>query len=85
MYDNGLGTLEDNEIFGNTKAGVSITNGGNPSLRRNHITKNKYEAIWVYEGGQGVFEQNDLRGNLGGAWDISSECLDKVTRTQNQE
>ncbi|MDX8400010.1 MAG: right-handed parallel beta-helix repeat-containing protein [Gallionellaceae bacterium] len=85
VYDNGQGTLEDNDIFGNAKAGVTIFEGGNPTLRRNRITNNNYEAIWIYEDGQGVFEENDLRGNKKGAWDIAPECLDKVTRTRNQE
>ncbi len=85
VYDNGQGTLEDSEIFGNAYAGVEIKAGGSPTLRRNRITKNGYEAIWVYEGGQGVFEENDLRGNTRGAWDVSAECLDEVTRLRNQE
>ena len=85
VQDSGQGTLEDNEIFANALSGITIKTGGNPTLRRNRITENKHEAIWVYELGQGVFVENDLRGNAKGAWDIAPECLDKVTRERNQE
>ena len=59
--------------------------GGNPTVRRNRISKNGYEAIWVHDGGQDVFEDNDLRENAKGVWDISADCLDKVKRVRNQE
>jgi len=84
VQDNGQGTLEDNEIFGNAYSGVEIKTGANPTLRRNQIIKNA-DAVWVYEGGLGVFEENDLRENKRGAWDVAPECLAKVTRTGNLE
>jgi parallel beta-helix repeat protein len=85
VWEDGQGTLEGNDIFANAYAGVEIRAGGNPTLRRNRIESNTYQAIWVHEGGQGVFEENDLRGNAGGAWHVSQDSLDKVTRTRNQE
>jgi parallel beta-helix repeat protein len=85
VEDDGQGTLEDNEIFGNALAGVEITTGANPTLRRNRISKNEYQGITVHEGGSGVFEGNDLRGNKKGAWYISSDCQDKVKRERNLE
>ena len=72
-------------IFDNAFTGAEIKTGGNPTLRNNQITKNTYQAIWVHQGGQGVFEGNDLWGNAGGAWNIAPECLEHVTRTDNQE
>jgi parallel beta-helix repeat protein len=85
VFDNGLGTLEDNEIFGNALAGVVIKSGGNPTLRRNVISKNSYEAVWVHEGGRGEIIDNDLRGNERGAFDISEECKTTVRVERNQE
>src|SRR5438067_7385473 len=41
---------------------------GDPTLRRNRIRENGYQAIWVHEEGGGTFEDNDLRGNERGAW-----------------
>ena len=81
----GNGTLEDNNIFANASVGVEIREGGNPTLRRNRISQNGYEAVWVHHSGEGVFEDNDLRGNTKGAWRISPDCADKVTRNRNQE
>ena len=45
VYENGLGTLEDNEIFGNAYSGVQIKSGGNPTLRRNRIHDGKQGGV----------------------------------------
>ena len=37
IFENGKGTLEDNDIFGNTLPGVVIVKGADPILRRNRI------------------------------------------------
>ena len=65
--------------------GVEIKEGGNPTLRRNRIAENGYQAVWIYNGGQGTFEDNDLRGNTRGAWLVAEDCKDKVIRRRNQE
>ena len=85
IYKNGKGTIEENEIFGNTKSGVAIREGGNPILRQNRINKNGYEAIWIFENCGGTFEDNDLRDNLKGAWDIDAESVPNVKRARNLE
>jgi hypothetical protein len=68
-----------------------------PTVRRCRINRNRTYAIdidgeagEVYEFGGvrasgGVFEENDLRGNKEGAWHISPESLEKVTRQGNIE
>lgn len=81
---NGLGTLEENEIFANANAGVAIATGGNPTLRRNRVSKN-HTAICVFNGGQGVIEDNDLRENATGAWNIAPDCEENVKRARNKE
>ena len=63
VYENGLGTLEDNDIFGNILPGVAITEGGNPTLRRNRIHDGKQGGVFVYENGLGTLEDNDIFGN----------------------
>lgn len=85
VWENGQGTLEDNEIFANAFSGMEIRTGGNPTVRGNRISKNTSKAIYVHDGGGGVFEGNDLRGSKTGAWDISPDCLDKVKREGNLE
>ncbi|MFF3324460.1 right-handed parallel beta-helix repeat-containing protein [Streptomyces sp. NPDC002889] len=62
VYDSGLGTLEDNDITGNT-SGVTIKEGGNPTLRRNQIHDNKQAGVHVYDSGLGTLEDNDITGN----------------------
>ncbi|MFA7256508.1 MAG: right-handed parallel beta-helix repeat-containing protein [Kiritimatiellales bacterium] len=85
VYENGHATLEDNDIFDNARDGLAVKYGGNITLLRNRIAKNGHYAVWIYEGGRGVIENNDLRGNTNGAWNISSDCVDKVKRLGNQE
>jgi parallel beta-helix repeat protein len=85
IYEDGRGTLEDNDISGNARAGVAIKTGGDPTLRRNKINRNGYEAVWIYEGGRGTIEDNDLTDNARGAWDIAADCQDNVTRARNKE
>ena len=63
VYDDGLGTLEDNEIFGNGLHGVAIGAGGNPVLRRNQIHDNKQNGVLAQEGGLGTLEDNEITGN----------------------
>ena len=65
--------------------GVEIKTGGNPTLRRNRINRNGYEAVWIHNGGRGVLHDNDLTGNNHGAWDIADDCEADVTRARNQE
>ena len=60
VSENGLGTLEDNEIFGNAYAGVEIKSGGNPTLRRNRIHDGKTSGILVWENGLGTLEDNEI-------------------------
>jgi F-box protein 11 len=63
IYDNGLGTLEDNEITANAYPGVTIENGSNPTLRRNRIHHNKMTGVLVTHDGRGVLEDNDITAN----------------------
>lgn len=84
VHDSGEGRLEGNDILANTLAGVEVKGGGNPTIRGNRISDHPV-AVYVHDGGKGVFENNDLRGNSKGAWLISDDCKDKVTRDGNQE
>ena len=46
------------------------TEGGDPVVVNNRIRNNSYEGVWVYKDGKGRFENNVIRGNARGAWDI---------------
>ena len=60
---NGLGTLEDNEIFANAFAGVQIREGSNPMLRRNRIHDGSQAGVFVYQSGLGMLEDNEIFAN----------------------
>jgi parallel beta-helix repeat protein len=64
---------------------VAIIEEGNPTLRSNRINRNDYVAIWIYKGGAGVIEDNDLHDNASGAWLISEDSKTKVKRARNLE
>ena len=81
----GLGTLEDNDITGNTWDGVTIGSGGNPTVRGNRINRNSHSAVRAYYAGRGVVEDNDLTGNEQGAWLIEESRQTNVTRARNRE
>ena len=85
VYEDGQGTLEENEIFGNAQAGVEIRGKARPTLRRNRISRNRYKGIWIYECGGGTFEENDLRDNIQGAWEISEDCRPNLKLSGNLE
>jgi parallel beta-helix repeat protein len=70
-------------IFGKTYSGISIYVGGHPTIRRNKINKNG-RGISI-NGGGGVIEDNDLRDNSDGAWDISNLLESKIERARNLE
>jgi parallel beta-helix repeat protein len=73
VYDNGRGTIENNEIYDNAGAGISVASGANPVVLGNRISGNAYEGVWVLsDAAGGRFENNDLRGNGRGAWDIEA-------------
>ena len=50
----GLGFIEDNEIFDNAMAGVWIKTDTNPTLRRNKIHDGRDGGICIFNGGRGT-------------------------------
>ena len=62
-----------------------IQSGGNPTVRNNRIQRNGYEAIWVQKDGRGTFEDNDLKDNKKGPWDIHKDALPHIKRANNVE
>ncbi len=90
VKEQGQGIIEYNDIFdngspGKARSGISIREGAVPTVRRNRIYHNTGSAIHVYDKGGGIFEDNDLRDNQGGAWAITADSMPPVTRRNNQE
>jgi parallel beta-helix repeat protein len=63
VYDNGQGTIEDNEIFANGMAGIQISGGGSPNIRRNRIYSGKLTGVTIRENSRGMIEDNEIFGN----------------------
>ena len=64
VHDDGLGTLEDNDITANGFCGVKIhTSTSNPTMRRNQIHDNQHNGVYVYDNGLGTLEDNDITAN----------------------
>jgi parallel beta-helix repeat protein len=85
VYEKGRGTIENNEIFANERAGLIVDSGAAPVVRNNRVNKNGYEAVWVGEGGAGVYEDNDLRENKRGPWKIDVSASAELRRARNLE
>ena len=66
-------------------AGVAIMHDSNPTLRRNRINNNGHVAVSTSMGGGGTIEDNDLRGNANGAWNISADSEPNLRRARNKE
>ena len=54
-------------------------------LKEVSINKNEYAANSTKGGCSGIIEDNDLRDNIGGAWDIDDESEPNVKRARNLE
>ena len=69
VYNGGLGTPEDNDIVGNTFAGVEIREGGSPTLLANGINRNgkirRYRALFKTHVPPAECDAGIHRGNPG--------------------
>lgn len=79
----GKGVIEDSDISENEFAGISIKEGGDPTVRRCKVNKNGDVGIWIHKSGLGTLERNNLSGNRKGAFYI--EQGSQVKRRANQE
>ena len=75
--------IEDNDIVEMAGAGISVFPDGRATARRNRITQSECGIRVV--GGTGSAEQNDLRGNLQGSWDIREPESRQFKRDANLE
>jgi Right handed beta helix region len=54
--------LEDCDISSDAASCVFVYHGADPVLRRNLINNGKHHGVFVYEGGRGTFEDNEIFG-----------------------
>lgn len=46
QHEKGQGVIEENEVYSNTLAGVWVTTGSTPVLRKNRIHSGKQVTLW---------------------------------------
>ena len=63
VYDNGRGTIEQCDIWGNRVTGVRISKGGNPLVTGCNIHNTRSDGIAVCEYGTGTVEHCDIWAN----------------------
>lgn len=84
VREDGRGRVEGGRITGNGAAGVRVLESGAAEVTGCTITGNGYQAVWIDDAAStGTFRDNDLRGNVRGAWDIAEGA--KVERSGNKE
>jgi F-box protein 11 len=66
-------TATGSELLANRAGGISLLTGARATLRGNRIVWNKGPAIHAERDATGSFEDNDLRDNAGGAWQLPYE------------
>jgi parallel beta-helix repeat protein len=77
--------LEGCDISSQAGSCVYISDGADPRVRRNTIHDGKSNGVYVYAGGLGTLEDNEITGNGQGAWLIDKDCEPNVTRARNKE
>jgi|LauGreSuBDMM15SN_2_FD.fasta_scaffold29869_1 hypothetical protein len=82
VCDHARGLIEDNDVVGNSRAGVAILSGANPVVRLNRIHAGKDAGVLVSEKGRGRIEENDIFANLRAGVAILREGSPFVSRNR---
>lgn len=82
VSDQGCGTIERCQIFGNSLQGMAVSKRGNPVVRECLILGNMGLGVNVWDQGTGTFLGNTFDGNAKNAWQIDITA-GQVTRTGN--
>jgi hypothetical protein len=65
--------------------GVLVQEKGEVVMKRNRINTNGNHGVRIATEGTGTFEENDLRDNELGPWQIEDACLPNVKKVNNIE
>ena len=82
MHEHGKGTVENNDIFQNTEAGVLISTFGSPEVRSNNIHDGKESGVYVFDEGAGTIVENDIGNNAAAGIEVRS--AGNPTASKNQ-
>ncbi|MDF5717444.1 MAG: right-handed parallel beta-helix repeat-containing protein, partial [Rhizonema sp. NSF051] len=78
----GRDIIENCDIYANTYPGISIENGGNPTICRCKIHDGQSNGIWVYDKGQGTIEDCNIFANAESGIYISKEGNPTICRSK---
>ena len=62
-FEQGKGTIEDCDIYGNVNAAVEIKDGSSTVVRRSKLHDNKASGVYVWKNSKGIIEDCDIYGN----------------------
>jgi F-box protein 11 len=82
VSDDGGGTIEDNEIYGNALPCIFVTTGAAPIVRNNRIHDSASNGIRLVDNGGGTIEGNDIYGHAWPGIDIASRSAAIVRRNR---
>ncbi|VEP11516.1 conserved membrane hypothetical protein [Hyella patelloides LEGE 07179] len=82
IKENGLGTIEDCDIFGNAHPGVYIATGSNPNIRHCRIYDGKSNGISIEANSQGTIEDCEIYGNINPGVSINTSSNPVIRRCQ---
>uniref|UniRef100_A0A8C9VQT7 F-box protein 11a n=1 Tax=Scleropages formosus TaxID=113540 RepID=A0A8C9VQT7_SCLFO len=82
QHEKGQGVIEENEVYSNTLAGVWVTTGSTPVLRRNRIHSGKQVGVYFYDNGHGVLEDNDIYNHMYSGVQIRTGSNPKIRRNK---
>uniref|UniRef100_A0A914R5I6 Carbohydrate-binding/sugar hydrolysis domain-containing protein n=1 Tax=Parascaris equorum TaxID=6256 RepID=A0A914R5I6_PAREQ len=81
-HEKGKGLIEENEVYGNALAGIWVTTGSSPILRKNRIHSGKQVGVYFYDNGHGLLEENDIFNHLYSGVQIRTGSNPKITRNK---
>ena len=82
FVDEGLGTVEDNDIFSNQSVGVYMMNRANPTVRNNTIRDGEGDGVAAVFAARGLIEGNTISNNAGVGILVESEAEPRVVRNK---
>ena len=74
MHTEGRGTIEECEIFADTRVGVAIWENGDAVVRRSKIHENKDAGVMIFQSGHGTVHDCEFWGHNGRNLDIRKGC-----------
>ncbi|HPZ06536.1 MAG TPA: pectinesterase family protein [Candidatus Eremiobacteraeota bacterium] len=80
IYEDGVSSIDDCDISGNTMAGIIVFQQGNLTMRQSRIHKGKDQGIYIHKGGMAIIEDCEIFGNTGTGIQIEDQGNSTIRR-----